>query len=164
MGGSLGAWRVSLGTCGVLVNMGSLTLSFQVQNDQCQPTVEESRWMRTTEKGWEFHSVSVRWEVTSRRRPSNNAAPASLVPPVERRCSTRPRRGQWVVTDRDATHPLALVPAPSSAAGSPTHGAKPTPGGGITQSRGVPLPGGPEPWEQRAVLADHRLLRLVQGA
>lgn len=34
------------------------SLSPQVQNDQCQPTVEESRWMRTTEKGWEFHSVS----------------------------------------------------------------------------------------------------------
>lgn len=32
--------------------------AMQVQNDQCQPTVEESRWMRTTEKGWEFHSVS----------------------------------------------------------------------------------------------------------
>ncbi|NXK57065.1 K1324 protein, partial [Chauna torquata] len=31
----------------------------QVQNDQCQPTVEESRWMRTTEKGWEFHSVEL---------------------------------------------------------------------------------------------------------
>lgn len=36
----------------------TLTLALQVQNDQCQPTVEESRWMRTTEKGWEFHSVS----------------------------------------------------------------------------------------------------------
>ncbi|NWU92591.1 K1324 protein, partial [Upupa epops] len=33
--------------------------SHQVQNDQCQPTVEESRWMRTTEKGWEFHSVEL---------------------------------------------------------------------------------------------------------
>lgn len=68
--GSLGAWRVSLGTCGVLVNMGFLTLSLQVQNDQCQPTVEESRWMRTTKKGWEFHSVSVWWEVTLGRGPS----------------------------------------------------------------------------------------------
>ncbi|KAM9255352.1 LOW QUALITY PROTEIN: endosome/lysosome-associated apoptosis and autophagy regulator 1 [Cariama cristata] len=29
-----------------------------VQNDQCQPAVEESRWMRTTE-GWEFHSVEL---------------------------------------------------------------------------------------------------------
>lgn len=41
-----------------------LTPPLQVQNDQCQPTVEESRWMRTTEKGWEFHSVSLggrRW-------------------------------------------------------------------------------------------------------
>lgn len=59
---------MSLGTCGVPVNMGSLTLSLQVQNDQ--PTVEESRWMRTTEKGWEFHSVSVRLEVTPGGGPS----------------------------------------------------------------------------------------------
>uniref|UniRef100_A0A8D0F0V1 Endosome-lysosome associated apoptosis and autophagy regulator 1 n=1 Tax=Strix occidentalis caurina TaxID=311401 RepID=A0A8D0F0V1_STROC len=36
----------------------SIVFEFFVQNDQCQPTVEESRWMRTTEKGWEFHSVS----------------------------------------------------------------------------------------------------------
>ncbi|KAI1230844.1 hypothetical protein IHE44_0008276, partial [Lamprotornis superbus] len=39
--------------------VGCLTLSLKVQNDQCQPTVEESRWMRTTEKGWEFHSVEL---------------------------------------------------------------------------------------------------------
>ncbi|NXS05528.1 K1324 protein, partial [Oxylabes madagascariensis] len=37
----------------------SIVFEFFVQNDQCQPTVEESRWMRTTEKGWEFHSVSL---------------------------------------------------------------------------------------------------------
>lgn len=48
---------------GVLGSQGGVplvtpSLSPQVQNDQCQPTVEESRWMRTTEKGWEFHSVS----------------------------------------------------------------------------------------------------------
>lgn len=78
MGRSLGAWGVSLGTCGVPVNMGSLTLSLQVQNDQCQPTVEESRWMRTTEKGWEFHSVSVRREVTRGGGPS--VFPRRLLP------------------------------------------------------------------------------------
>lgn len=32
----------------------------QVQNDQCQPNADDSRWMKTTEKGWEFHSVSIR--------------------------------------------------------------------------------------------------------
>uniref|UniRef100_A0A674JZP5 UPF0577 protein KIAA1324-like n=1 Tax=Terrapene triunguis TaxID=2587831 RepID=A0A674JZP5_9SAUR len=36
----------------------SIVFEFFVQNDQCQPTVEESRWMRTTEKGWESHNVS----------------------------------------------------------------------------------------------------------
>ncbi|KAM9520177.1 endosome/lysosome-associated apoptosis and autophagy regulator 1 isoform 2-T2 [Guaruba guarouba] len=37
----------------------SIVFEFFVQNDQCQATVEESRWMRTTEKGWEFHSVEL---------------------------------------------------------------------------------------------------------
>uniref|UniRef100_A0A8C9UB51 Uncharacterized protein n=1 Tax=Serinus canaria TaxID=9135 RepID=A0A8C9UB51_SERCA len=37
----------------------SIVFEFFVQNDQCQPTVEESRWMRTTEKGWELHSVEL---------------------------------------------------------------------------------------------------------
>ncbi|KAM6289160.1 endosome/lysosome-associated apoptosis and autophagy regulator 1 [Aegotheles albertisi] len=37
----------------------SIVFEFFVQNDQCQPTAEESRWMRTTEKGWEFHSVEL---------------------------------------------------------------------------------------------------------
>uniref|UniRef100_A0A8C4UBP2 Endosome-lysosome associated apoptosis and autophagy regulator 1 n=1 Tax=Falco tinnunculus TaxID=100819 RepID=A0A8C4UBP2_FALTI len=37
----------------------SIVFEFFVQNDQCQPMVEESRWMRTTEKGWEFHSVEL---------------------------------------------------------------------------------------------------------
>lgn len=49
--------------------MGSLSPSLQVQNDQCQPAVEESRWMRTTEKGWEFHSVSVPCQVTPGEAP-----------------------------------------------------------------------------------------------
>ncbi|KAF7253661.1 hypothetical protein EYD10_01452 [Varanus komodoensis] len=30
-----------------------------VQNDQCQPSVEESRWMRTSDRGWETHSVEL---------------------------------------------------------------------------------------------------------
>lgn len=75
--GFLGIWEgpwehegVPLGTCRVPMNMRSLTFSLQVQNDQCQPMVEESRWMRTTEKGWEFHSVSVLWEVTPGGGPS----------------------------------------------------------------------------------------------
>ncbi|NXI34702.1 K1324 protein, partial [Galbula dea] len=37
----------------------SIVFEFFVQNDQCQPMVEESRWMRTTEKGWKFHSVEL---------------------------------------------------------------------------------------------------------
>ncbi|XP_066481066.1 endosome/lysosome-associated apoptosis and autophagy regulator 1 isoform X5 [Tiliqua scincoides] len=37
----------------------SIIFEFYVQNDQCQPTVEESRWMRTTERGWELHSVEL---------------------------------------------------------------------------------------------------------
>ncbi|XP_009995857.1 PREDICTED: UPF0577 protein KIAA1324-like, partial [Chaetura pelagica] len=36
----------------------SVVFEFFVQNDQCQSRVEESRWMRTTEKGWEFHSCN----------------------------------------------------------------------------------------------------------
>ncbi|XP_033008391.1 UPF0577 protein KIAA1324 homolog isoform X2 [Lacerta agilis] len=37
----------------------SIVFEFFIQNDQCQPTVEESRWMRTTEKGWETHTVEL---------------------------------------------------------------------------------------------------------
>ncbi|XP_020660952.3 endosome/lysosome-associated apoptosis and autophagy regulator 1 isoform X1 [Pogona vitticeps] len=37
----------------------SIVFEFFIQNDQCQPTVEESRWMTTTEKGWETHSVKL---------------------------------------------------------------------------------------------------------
>ncbi|NXS93648.1 K1324 protein, partial [Jacana jacana] len=49
-----GPWGQGGGVAAVI-----LTRALQVQNDQCQPTVEESRWMRTTEKGWEFHSVEL---------------------------------------------------------------------------------------------------------
>ncbi|XP_036128374.1 endosome/lysosome-associated apoptosis and autophagy regulator 1 isoform X1 [Molossus molossus] len=37
----------------------SIIFEFFVQNDQCQPSADDSRWMRTTEKGWEFHSVKL---------------------------------------------------------------------------------------------------------
>ncbi|XP_032074294.1 UPF0577 protein KIAA1324 homolog isoform X4 [Thamnophis elegans] len=37
----------------------NIVFEFFVQNDQCQPAVEDSRWMRTTEKGWEKHSVEL---------------------------------------------------------------------------------------------------------
>uniref|UniRef100_A0A2K5DHB2 Endosome-lysosome associated apoptosis and autophagy regulator 1 n=1 Tax=Aotus nancymaae TaxID=37293 RepID=A0A2K5DHB2_AOTNA len=37
----------------------SIIFEFFVQNDQCQPNVDDSRWMKTTEKGWEFHSVEL---------------------------------------------------------------------------------------------------------
>uniref|UniRef100_A0A8C8Z047 Endosome-lysosome associated apoptosis and autophagy regulator 1 n=1 Tax=Prolemur simus TaxID=1328070 RepID=A0A8C8Z047_PROSS len=37
----------------------SIIFEFYVQNDQCQPNVDDSRWMKTTEKGWEFHSVEL---------------------------------------------------------------------------------------------------------
>ncbi|NXA56573.1 K1324 protein, partial [Nothocercus julius] len=34
-------------------------LALQVQNDQCQPAAEESRWMRTSDQGWTLHSVEL---------------------------------------------------------------------------------------------------------
>uniref|UniRef100_A0A8C3YBV7 Endosome-lysosome associated apoptosis and autophagy regulator 1 n=1 Tax=Catagonus wagneri TaxID=51154 RepID=A0A8C3YBV7_9CETA len=37
----------------------SIIFEFFVQNDQCQPSADDSRWMKTTEKGWEFHSVEL---------------------------------------------------------------------------------------------------------
>ncbi|XP_044770021.1 endosome/lysosome-associated apoptosis and autophagy regulator 1 isoform X2 [Neomonachus schauinslandi] len=37
----------------------SIIFEFFVQNDQCQPNVDDSRWIKTTEKGWEFHSVEL---------------------------------------------------------------------------------------------------------
>ncbi|XP_059942066.1 endosome/lysosome-associated apoptosis and autophagy regulator 1 isoform X3 [Mesoplodon densirostris] len=37
----------------------SIIFEFFVQNDQCQPNADDSRWMKTTEKGWEFHSVEL---------------------------------------------------------------------------------------------------------
>ncbi|KAM6108299.1 endosome/lysosome-associated apoptosis and autophagy regulator 1 [Pterocles gutturalis] len=37
----------------------SIVFEFFVQNDQCQHSLEESRWMRTTERGWELHSVEL---------------------------------------------------------------------------------------------------------
>ncbi|XP_020856233.1 endosome/lysosome-associated apoptosis and autophagy regulator 1 isoform X1 [Phascolarctos cinereus] len=36
-----------------------IIFEFFVQNDQCQPNIEDSRWMKTTEKGWEYHSVEL---------------------------------------------------------------------------------------------------------
>uniref|UniRef100_A0A5F8GV37 Endosome-lysosome associated apoptosis and autophagy regulator 1 n=1 Tax=Monodelphis domestica TaxID=13616 RepID=A0A5F8GV37_MONDO len=36
-----------------------IIFEFFVQNDQCQPNIEDSRWMKTTEKGWQFHSVDL---------------------------------------------------------------------------------------------------------
>uniref|UniRef100_A0A8C6C937 Endosome-lysosome associated apoptosis and autophagy regulator 1 n=1 Tax=Monodon monoceros TaxID=40151 RepID=A0A8C6C937_MONMO len=37
----------------------SIIFEFFVQNDQCQPNADDSRWMKTTEKGWELHSVEL---------------------------------------------------------------------------------------------------------
>ncbi|XP_039179264.1 endosome/lysosome-associated apoptosis and autophagy regulator 1 isoform X1 [Crotalus tigris] len=37
----------------------NIVFEFFVQNDQCQSTVEDSRWMKTTERGWEKHSVEL---------------------------------------------------------------------------------------------------------
>ncbi|XP_004853674.1 UPF0577 protein KIAA1324 homolog isoform X5 [Heterocephalus glaber] len=37
----------------------SIIFEFFVQNDQCQPNVDDAKWMKTTEKGWEFHSVEL---------------------------------------------------------------------------------------------------------
>ncbi|XP_023612863.1 UPF0577 protein KIAA1324 homolog [Myotis lucifugus] len=37
----------------------NIIFEFFVQNDQCQPNADDSRWMRTTEKGWEFHNVKL---------------------------------------------------------------------------------------------------------
>uniref|UniRef100_A0A7N4PN11 Endosome-lysosome associated apoptosis and autophagy regulator 1 n=1 Tax=Sarcophilus harrisii TaxID=9305 RepID=A0A7N4PN11_SARHA len=36
-----------------------IIFEFFVQNDQCQPNIEDSRWMKTTERGWEYHSVEL---------------------------------------------------------------------------------------------------------
>ncbi|XP_025891861.1 UPF0577 protein KIAA1324 homolog [Nothoprocta perdicaria] len=37
----------------------SIVFEFFVQNDQCQPAAEESRWMRTSDQGWALHSVEL---------------------------------------------------------------------------------------------------------
>uniref|UniRef100_A0A8C9BRK3 Endosome-lysosome associated apoptosis and autophagy regulator 1 n=1 Tax=Phocoena sinus TaxID=42100 RepID=A0A8C9BRK3_PHOSS len=37
----------------------SIIFEFFVQNDQCQPNADDSKWMKTTEKGWELHSVEL---------------------------------------------------------------------------------------------------------
>ncbi|NWJ09243.1 K1324 protein, partial [Crypturellus undulatus] len=37
----------------------SIVFEFFVQNDQCQPAAEESRWMRTSDQGWAVHSVEL---------------------------------------------------------------------------------------------------------
>ncbi|XP_063811021.1 endosome/lysosome-associated apoptosis and autophagy regulator 1-like isoform X2 [Pseudophryne corroboree] len=37
----------------------NIVFEFYVHNDQCQPREEESRWMRTTENGWNFHQVQL---------------------------------------------------------------------------------------------------------
>ncbi|XP_075051686.1 endosome/lysosome-associated apoptosis and autophagy regulator 1 isoform X2 [Mixophyes fleayi] len=37
----------------------NIVFEFFVQNDQCQPREEESRWMKTTENGWSFHQVKL---------------------------------------------------------------------------------------------------------
>ncbi|KAM8977271.1 endosome/lysosome-associated apoptosis and autophagy regulator 1 [Pelodytes ibericus] len=36
-----------------------LSFEFFVHNDQCQPSEEESKWMRTTERGWNYHEVKL---------------------------------------------------------------------------------------------------------
>ncbi|XP_078500344.1 endosome/lysosome-associated apoptosis and autophagy regulator 1 isoform X2 [Lissotriton helveticus] len=38
---------------------GGIAFEFFVQNDQCQPTVEESRWMKITENGWDYHHLDL---------------------------------------------------------------------------------------------------------
>ncbi|MEJ1278022.1 hypothetical protein NN561_008941 [Cricetulus griseus] len=40
----------------------SIIFEFFVQNDQCQPNADDSRWMKTTEKGWEFHSTQLMYK------------------------------------------------------------------------------------------------------
>uniref|UniRef100_A0A2K5R730 Endosome-lysosome associated apoptosis and autophagy regulator 1 n=1 Tax=Cebus imitator TaxID=2715852 RepID=A0A2K5R730_CEBIM len=40
----------------------SIIFEFFVQNDQCQPSADDSRWMKTTEKGWEFHSTQLMYK------------------------------------------------------------------------------------------------------
>ncbi|XP_075470123.1 endosome/lysosome-associated apoptosis and autophagy regulator 1 isoform X3 [Ascaphus truei] len=37
----------------------NIGFEFFIQNDQCQPREEESRWMRTTEKGWSYNNVKL---------------------------------------------------------------------------------------------------------
>ncbi|KAM4045903.1 endosome/lysosome-associated apoptosis and autophagy regulator 1 isoform 2-T2 [Anomaloglossus baeobatrachus] len=37
----------------------NIVFEFFVQNNQCQPREENSRWMKTTEKGWGYHQVKL---------------------------------------------------------------------------------------------------------
>lgn len=151
---------MSLGTCGVPVNMGSLTL-FPEGAERPVPAHGGGVPLDADDReglGIPQRECPVGGDTGER----SLSVPRRLLSLRENK--TRLRRKRWVVTDGGPTHPPPLVPAPSSAAGSSTHRAKPIPGSGITKSRGILLPGGAKPREQRAVLADHRLLRLVQGA
>ncbi|NWW89622.1 K1324 protein, partial [Rhynochetos jubatus] len=80
-----GPWRHG-GVPGDVGAVPVLTPAPQVQNDQCQPTVEESRWMRTTEKGWEFHSVTGR----SPHRAGSAVSPLRPAEPGSASCKPRP--------------------------------------------------------------------------
>ncbi|XP_068125543.1 endosome/lysosome-associated apoptosis and autophagy regulator 1 [Hyperolius riggenbachi] len=62
-----------------------LAFEFFVQNDQCQPREEESRWMRTTEDGWNIHQVKltqgtnvIYWKTTAFYIGNNNVKPVLL--------------------------------------------------------------------------------------
>lgn len=46
--------------CGLVVlSMVSMCMGCQVQNDQCQSTDSQNRWMKISENDWEYHYVSV---------------------------------------------------------------------------------------------------------
>ncbi|XP_075709658.1 endosome/lysosome-associated apoptosis and autophagy regulator 1 [Rhinoderma darwinii] len=63
----------------------NIAFEFFVQNNQCQPSEENSRWMRSTEKGWGYHQVKLTqgtnvlyWRTTAFYMGTNTLKPVLL--------------------------------------------------------------------------------------
>lgn len=78
----------------------------QVQNDQCQPNADDARWMRTTEKGWEFHSVSEHHASSPAASAGDAAAPRN------------PRKGTKGLSSKECFLPARPPPRFPGAQGS----------------------------------------------
>ncbi|KAM4701230.1 endosome/lysosome-associated apoptosis and autophagy regulator 1 [Discoglossus pictus] len=68
-----------------LYNDNDISFEFFVQNDQCQPREEESRWIKPTDNDWGFHSVKLTqgnnvlyWRTTSFSVGGMNLKPVLL--------------------------------------------------------------------------------------